>query len=149
MCEKNSHLAIFGGFCDFWEENANAILEIYGIQCSHNMHYLNYRNYLISWCESFVEAQGFRRVLRVLLETLRKLYVSTKFPHQETRWSFGVLYSDRRHLTFSWRRPISYRNQSIDLWSKSMDWFLYDNDLRHEKVNWFALQIICLVSKWL
>ena len=24
-------------------------------------------------------------------------------------------------------RPLSYRNQSIDLLRKSMDWFLYDN----------------------
>ena len=32
-------------------------------------------------------------------------------------------------LTLSWRRPLSYRNQSIDLQSKSMDWFLYDNGL--------------------
>ena len=39
-----------------------------------------------------------------------------------------------KHLTLSWRRPLSYRNQSIDLLSKSMDWFLYDNDLRHESV---------------
>ena len=38
-------------------------------------------------------------------------------------------------LTLSWRRPSSYRNQSIDLRSKSMDWFLYDNGLRHERVN--------------
>ena len=30
--------------------------------------------------------------------------------------------------------PLSYRNQSIDLLRKSMDWFLYDNDLRHERV---------------
>ena len=30
--------------------------------------------------------------------------------------------------------PSSYRNQSIDLQSKSMDWFLYDNGLRHERV---------------
>ena len=37
-------------------------------------------------------------------------------------------------LTFSWRRPLSYRNQSSDLQSKSMDWFLYDNGLRHERV---------------
>ena len=36
-------------------------------------------------------------------------------------------------LTLSWRRPLSYRNQSIDL-SKSMDWFLYDNGHRHERV---------------
>ena len=26
--------------------------------------------------------------------------------------------------TFSWRRPLSYRNQSIDLFRKSIDWFL-------------------------
>ena len=37
-------------------------------------------------------------------------------------------------LTLSWRRPFSYRNQSIDLLCKSMDWFLYDNSLRHERL---------------
>ena len=37
-------------------------------------------------------------------------------------------------LTFSWRGLLSYRNQSIDLQSKSMDWFLYDNGLRYERV---------------
>ena len=37
-------------------------------------------------------------------------------------------------LTLSWRRPLLYRNQSIDLQSKSMDWFLCDNGLRHERV---------------
>ena len=38
-------------------------------------------------------------------------------------------------LTLSWRGPLSYRNQYIDLQNKSMDWFLYDNGLRHESVN--------------
>ena len=37
-------------------------------------------------------------------------------------------------LTLSWRRPISYKNQSIDLRSKSMDWFLYDNGLCHKRI---------------
>ena len=37
-------------------------------------------------------------------------------------------------LTLSWRRPLSYRNRSIDLLCKSMDWCLYDNRLRHERV---------------
>ena len=32
------------------------------------------------------------------------------------------------YLTLSWRRPLSYRNQSKN------HWFLYDNGLRHEKV---------------
>ena len=27
-----------------------------------------------------------------------------------------------------------YRNRSIDLLCKSMDWFLYDKDRRHERV---------------
>ena len=44
-----------------------------------------------------------------------------------------------RALTFSWRRSLSYRNQSIDLHSKSIDWFLYDGDLCHERVKRFAM----------
>ena len=40
-----------------------------------------------------------------------------------------------RLLTMTWRRPLSYRNQSNDLRAKSMDWFLYDNGLRHKRVN--------------
>ena len=29
---------------------------------------------------------------------------------------------------------LPYKNQSIDLRNRSMDWFLYDRDLRHERV---------------
>ena len=36
--------------------------------------------------------------------------------------------------TLSWRRPLLYRNQSIDLLHKSIYWFLYDNGLRHERI---------------
>ena len=36
-------------------------------------------------------------------------------------------------LTLSWWKPLSYRNQSIDLLCKAMDWFLYDIVLRHER----------------
>ena len=43
-------------------------------------------------------------------------------------------YKTKISLTFSWWRPLSYRNQSTDLGSKSMDWFLYDAGLRHERV---------------
>ena len=84
-------------------------------------------------------------------------------------------------LALSWWRSLSYRNQFIDLLCKSMDWFLYDRDLRHQRgvekiflpsfclsrrflkrpnsdglthhvsfkkkrVNWFFMQIDCLVS---
>ena len=40
-------------------------------------------------------------------------------------------------FNLSWRRPLSYRNQSVDLLCKSMDCFLYDNGLPHEMVNSF------------
>ena len=42
-------------------------------------------------------------------------------------------------LTLSWRRLLSCTNQSIDLQSKSMDWFLYDNGLRLERVKSFPI----------
>ena len=49
---------------------------------------------------------------------------------------FKVLVHRDISLTLSRRRPLSYRNQSIDLRSKSMGWFLHDNGLRHERVKW-------------
>ena len=38
-------------------------------------------------------------------------------------------------LTLSWWRSLSYRNQSINFLCKLTDWFLYDRDFRHERVN--------------
>ena len=50
-------------------------------------------------------------------------------------------------LTLSRRRPLSYRNQSIDLLPKSMDWFLYDNGLRLERVKWKSSKVNdCFIS---
>ena len=49
-----------------------------------------------------------------------------------------TLYLDIVLLTLSRRRPLSYRNQSIDLLCKSMDWFLYDNGLRLERIKSFS-----------
>ena len=37
-------------------------------------------------------------------------------------------------LNFSLRRFYHIENQSIDLLCKSMEWFLHNRDLRHEKV---------------
>ena len=49
--------------------------------------------------------------------------------------SFIVVSTYVTSLTDSWWRSLSYRNQSIDLQSKLMDWCLYDSYLRHEKIN--------------
>ena len=45
----------------------------------------------------------------------------------EIKWGIG--------FNFLRRRSISYRNQSIDLQSKSKDWFLYDRHLRLKELN--------------
>ena len=64
---------------------------------------------------------------------------------------FMLLYGT---LTLSWRRSLSYRNQSIYLQSKSIDWFLYDRYLRHEGVKLSLglkelLQLNCLTPNCL
>ena len=48
----------------------------------------------------------------------------------------------RSVLNLSWVRPLLYRNQSIDLQNKSIDWCLYDKSLRHERVN--AMLLACI-----
>ena len=70
------------------------------------------------------------------------------------RHTMGVLhlfsikntFYDKMDLTLSWRRPFSYRKQSIYLFRKSMDWFLYDNGVRHEKVKCFLFSSDVMIS---
>ena len=48
----------------------------------------------------------------------------------------------------SWRRLLYRNQQSIDLQSKPMDWFLYDNGLRHEWVKKCKQVIYLYPKKW-
>ena len=50
------------------------------------------------------------------------------------RMRYGKMRSGMRPNQSKDLRSLSYKNQSIDLQSKSMDWFLYDRKLRHERV---------------
>ena len=57
---------------------------------------------------------------------------------------------NEKYLRLSRRRYLSNRNQAIDLQSKSVDWFLYNGDLCHERVK--TLPKICdkvFLWKWL
>ena len=52
-------------------------------------------------------------------------------------WNVSTMYMYQNPLRFLllallWRRFLSCRNQSIDLQSTSIDWFLCDMDLHHE-----------------
>ena len=51
-------------------------------------------------------------------------------------------------LTLSWQRLLSYSNQSIDLQSTSVDWFLYDNGLRHERVKLLKKKFLVILPKF-
>ena len=44
-------------------------------------------------------------------------------------------------LILSWRMPLSYKNQPIGFLCKSMNWFLYDKDLRHETVKEIVVNV--------
>ena len=46
-----------------------------------------------------------------------------------------------RRSIISWGKSLSYRNQSFDLQSKSMNWFLYETDILYEKVETVNLRL--------
>ena len=62
---------------------------------------------------------------------------SSFFSNGISSWSIHFF-----NLTLSGRRPLSYRIQSNDLQSKSMDWILYDNGLRHERDNGSSIGVL-------
>ena len=66
------------------------------------------------------------------------LHIHRKGVSRTTTYKQGIFSTQPQCcLTLSWRRPLSYRNQSIDLLRKSMDLFQYDNGLGHKRVNFF------------
>ena len=66
------------------------------------------------------------------------LFHCIPYGYTQTDWDglcdhWGMFHG-RISLTLSWRRLVSYRNNSINLQSKSKDWLLYDNGLHREWV---------------
>ena len=81
------------------------------------------------WYELFFSVKFFVKIYRYVPYGYRILLASVSFWDVEKVLKLRLI-----SLTLLWRRPLLYRNQSIDLQSKSMDYFLYDNGLRHERV---------------
>ena len=50
-----------------------------------------YRNF--TWCGNFAERHSFCIVSGDSPETIRKMCLSAKFPHQEIRWNYGIFRS--------------------------------------------------------
>ena len=90
-----------------------------------------------SWHRYHVSKFGIVHDTDIMCQRVTMVFVSNlgvlKITRKRTRISSEII-NRILFLTLSWRRPLSYRNQSIDLRSKSMNWYLYDNGLRHEKV---------------
>ena len=76
-----------------------------------------------------------KRYNNLLVETNFSWQLVPVFFKRQQHLNGNNLEAFLNHLTLSWRRPLSYRNQSIHLQSKSVHCFLYDNGLRHERVN--------------
>ena len=49
--------------------------------------------------------------------------------------NFGWMAASAKVFTLSWEWSLSYRKQFNDLLCKSINWFLYHRDLRHERAN--------------
>ena len=60
------------------------------------------------------------------------LFVSFGLVSASSGYLFSIFWSCNFLLfsTLSWRRALSYRNQSFNFQNKSMDWFLFDRNLR-------------------
>ena len=79
----------------------------------------------------FSDELYFKYTLNLFLKCICISFLSQKYTWRD----FQNMYLLSNLLNpFMTRRPLSYRNQSIDFLCKSMDWFLYDNGFRHEMV---------------
>ena len=60
---------------------------------------------------------------------------------QHVRIDIWSMMSEKRRNSFM-KDVLIIRNQSINFQSRSMDWFLYDKDFPHERIN--ALLLVCI-----
>ena len=81
---------------------------------------------------SHIKTLNFEQVFAHWVEFL--MYMITERYLGLSQASVMEIFAKIVRLTLSWRRSLSYRNHSIDLLSKSMDWFLCDRDLCRERV---------------
>ena len=96
-------------------------------------HCEKYRNFhLISWCGDFVERHSFCIVSGDLPETMRKLCLSTTFPHQEIRWKLRYFLQCKTLINIGLLTPcllqilITYIRSTVD--------FVISEQSRHSKI---------------
>ena len=86
----------------------------------------------ISWCGNFVESHSFHIVSGDSPETMRKLCLSTKFPHQEIRWITVFYAVDVTRETSSFN--FWYMEYKTDVsWPVKLHWLTFDKKLTSPK----------------
>ena len=73
----------------------------------------------------------------ISIRFLELMFIWMVIVYMNGNWSLSEFYLFLNfclELTLSWQRSLLYRNQFSDLLCKSIDWFLYYRDLRHERV---------------
>ena len=100
---------------------------------------------------TFCERHSFPRVSGDSPKTLRKLCLSAKFPHQEIRWNYGILRSDRNRevtrLTQNLSKKLVQKNYHLKASSSngecntlaSVQCWRFWNILRNELSLWNSL----------
>ena len=93
----------------------------------------NFQGIIFIWTQTYREIFKSELVYFKMYENNWTTFIPTKIEYIEyTRFvqlNKSTTLKFCPNLTLSWRRSLSYRNQSADLFCKSMDWFLYDRDL--------------------
>ena len=110
-----------------------AILWIVNI-CERNPRWKKSKFYFTTSKNRLLEYDGWKSIL-MLIVTCIHIHRYIFLDYDKIIDIYASKYPRRMLLTLSWWRLLSYRNQSIGLQSKSMDWSLYDNNLHHERVN--------------
>ena len=101
--------------------------------------------YLISWCRNFVERHSFRIVSP---KTMRKLCLSTKFPHQKIRWNYGlfaVLGNWNFESDLEWHIQ-SVNPNSMEFGSKNIDRPIFKLKLWKTHLNLQTFQQLCSMT---
>ena len=117
--QKNIYLSFWILWLEILALSTNTDLQILRISfaCKHNgVIFYHHRNNF-----NFV-SNIFFSPLYIWITYLRGKLTEETFDGYSLMCSIMPCFS----LTLSWRRPLSYGNQSIDLLRKSMDWFRYD-----------------------
>ena len=89
----------------------------------------------LDFCFSCGTAYHFTaKIISIVSWTFLVLFLATSLLGLFLVTQFDTSFYCINFYYLSWWRSISYRNQSIDLQSRSLEWFLCDRDLSHEGV---------------